>query len=88
MSDLVNRIAKLTGRTNGDPLKPENRALFERIWREEVEAGRRSFLVALDRLLDAARAAGDAKGRSADHPDYEPPCDVSGQCEPFEEERR
>lgn len=29
----------------------------------------------------------DADGRSADDPDYEPPCDVTGLCEPFEEEQ-
>lgn len=28
----------------------------------------------------------DAEGRGVDHPDYEPPCDISGSCEPFPEE--
>jgi hypothetical protein len=29
----------------------------------------------------------DAEGRPVDHPDYEPPCDVSGDCEPYDSER-
>lgn len=45
-------------------LKSQNRGLFLRIWREAAQATPRlGFYAAIDRLIDAARAEGEAKAR-------------------------